>query len=99
MDFLGERMAMSLRGKHQPQRTCVGCGEVQSKQTLIRIVRTQQGIRIDQTGKLPGRGAYLHAQRACWEKGLVKALSRSLRTSLTTDDRERLQTFMLTLTE
>jgi len=90
---------MGKKRKHRPQRTCVGCGEIQSKQSMIRVVRTPSGIRIDQTGKLPGRGAYLHLKRSCWEKGITKMLSHALRTKLTPDDREYLQDFISTLPE
>ncbi len=90
---------MNRKRKHQPQRTCIGCREVQSKQSLIRIVYTQEGVQIDPTGKLPGRGAYLHLQRSCWDKALAKTLSHSLRTNLTDDDRERLRAFISTLSE
>jgi len=77
--------------KHIPQRTCVGCREVLPKRTLIRIVRTVEGVEIDPTGKKAGRGAYLHNQRSCWEKGLKGALAHALKTEL--DDKAR-QTLM-----
>lgn len=66
---------------------------------MIRIVRTPEGIQIDQTGKLPGRGAYLHELRSCWELGLKNSLARSLKTELTPDDLSRLTAFMDTLPE
>ena len=61
---------------------------------MVRIVRTADGVQIDPTGKLPGRGAYLHDRRECWERGLKGALDRALKTSLTPDDRARLEEFM-----
>src|SRR5512147_2519230 len=85
------------RVKHVPQRTCVGCREVLPKRKMIRIVRTADGVQIDPTGKLPGRGAYLHDRRECWERGLKGALAHALKTSLTQDDRARLEEFMKTL--
>jgi predicted RNA-binding protein YlxR (DUF448 family) len=72
--------------KHIPQRTCVGCRETLSKRELIRIVHTAEGIRIDPTGKLPGRGAYLHNMRSCWEKGLKNSLANALKTVFTEED-------------
>ena len=68
----------------------MACREVLQKKSLIRIVRTPGGIQIDPTGKLAGRGAYLHAQKSCWEKGLKGALASALKTELTTTDREKL---------
>jgi hypothetical protein len=87
----------SPRKKHVPQRTCVGCRQVNPKRELIRLVRTPQGIVIDPSGKLAGRGAYLHRQRSCWEKGLKGALAQALRLELTAEDRTRLEAFMQTL--
>jgi uncharacterized protein len=65
-----------------------------AKRQLIRLVRTPQGVQVDPTGKLAGRGAYLHEQRSCWERGLKGALAHALKTELTPDDRERLNEFM-----
>ena len=54
--------------KHIPQRTCIGCREVEAKRELLRIVRTPEGrVVADPTGKQAGRGAYLHKERECWE--------------------------------
>jgi predicted RNA-binding protein YlxR (DUF448 family) len=85
--------------KHVPQRTCVGCRTVLPKRTLVRLVRRPEGVQIDPTGKLAGRGAYLHASRSCWEKGLKGSLASALKVDLTPDDLPRLQQFMLTLDE
>ena len=85
------------RVKHIPQRTCVGCREVQPKRKMIRIVRTAEGVQVDPTSKLAGRGAYLHDRRECWERGLHGSLAHALKTSLTLDDRTRLEDFMNTL--
>ncbi|MGC8857341.1 MAG: YlxR family protein [Anaerolineae bacterium] len=85
------------RVKHVPQRTCVGCRTVMAKRELIRLVRTPQGVLVDPTGKLAGRGAYLHDKRSCWESGLKGALAHALKTTLTMEDRERLEAFMKSL--
>lgn len=85
------------RQKHTPQRTCVGCREVQSKRTLTRVVRTPDGVAIDSTGKLAGRGAYLHDRRSCWQTGLKGSLENALKTELTQEEREMLQTFAAAL--
>ena len=67
------------------------------KRSLIRLVRRPEGVQIDSTGKMAGRGAYLHDQLSCWEVGLKGALSHSLKVELTASDRERLSAFMATL--
>ena len=89
----------TLRKKHVPQRTCVGCREVLAKRSLIRIVRLPEGVRIDPTGKVAGRGAYLHDHRACWESGMKGALAHALKTDLSAQDREELSAFMASLPE
>lgn len=88
-----------MKRKHLPQRTCVACREVLTKRSLIRIVRTQDGIKIDPSGKLTGRGAYLHADKTCWDKGLKGALASALRIELSTNDLERLKGFANNLSD
>jgi uncharacterized protein len=85
------------RVKHVPQRTCVGCREVMPKRKMVRIVRTADGVQVDPTSKLAGRGAYMHDRRECWERGLKGALGHALKTTLTSEDRIRLEEFMNTL--
>ena len=87
------------RHKHVPQRTCVGCRETLAKRELIRVVRRPDGVQIDPTGKLSGRGAYLHNRRSCWERGLKGALAQALKTDLTADDIQRLSAYAATLPE
>jgi uncharacterized protein len=52
---------------------------------------------VDPSGKLAGRGAYLHSQRSCWERGLKGALANALKTPLGPEDRQRLEEFMSAL--
>ncbi|HET7142555.1 MAG TPA: YlxR family protein [Anaerolineales bacterium] len=85
------------RVKHIPQRTCVGCREQLPKRQMVRIVRTGDGVRVDPTGKLAGRGAYLHDQRDCWERGMRGALAHALKAELTAEDRAQLENFIITL--
>ena len=77
----------------------MGCRSVLPKRTLIRLVRQPEGVHVDPTGKLPGRGAYLHNQRDCWEKGLRGPLAHALKATLTPADLDSLQQFMQTLPE
>lgn len=83
--------------KHVPQRTCVGCRLVQPKRSLIRIVASPQGVRVDPTGKAAGRGAYLHDSRSCWMKGLRGKLSQALKVDIADEDRALLTAFMQSL--
>lgn len=52
---------------------------------------------MDPTSKLAGRGAYLHDRRECWERALKGALGHALKTTLTMDDRTRLEEYMYSL--
>ena len=67
--------------KKIPSRTCIGCGTQKSKTELIRIVKTQSGeIKLDKTGKLPGRGAYICPIADCFAKAVAsKGLERSFK--------------------
>lgn len=47
-------------------RTCVACGQMRPKRELVRVVRTPAGdVKVDPTGKLSGRGAYVCPTPAC----------------------------------
>ena len=80
--------------KHVPQRTCIGCRGVAGKRGLVRIVRTEQGVVVDPTGKLAGRGAYVHPTQSCWEAVLAgNRISQALRTALTPENRAELRLY------
>ncbi len=85
------------RTKHIPQRTCIGCQTVLPKKALIRIVRSEEGVKVDLTGKAPGRGAYIHGVRSCWEKALKGPVARALKIELSNENRQALMTFSQTL--
>ncbi len=85
------------RQKHIPHRTCVGCRQVLPKRTLIRIVRSPDGVKIDPSGKMAGRGAYLHNHRTCWAKGLKGSLAQALKTTLTEEEMQLLTDYMTQL--
>jgi predicted RNA-binding protein YlxR (DUF448 family) len=87
----------AVKVRHVPQRTCVGCRLTLEKRDLIRLVRTSEGVRVDLTGKQDGRGAYLHNQHNCWEKGLKGALSAALKTQISAGDLNSLRQFMQSL--
>ena len=66
--------------KKIPQRSCVVCRTKKDKNELIRIVKNQTDeIIIDESGKKPGKGAYICDSIECLEKGIkIKALKRAL---------------------
>jgi len=67
-----------------PLRTCVACRTERPKRELVRVVRRPDGVvLVDDTGRLPGRGAYLCADQACWSTALKRqSLERALEASL-----------------
>jgi len=61
----------------------------------VRLVRTKDGVEVDPSGKLPGRGAYLHPNQECWSTALEgNGLQKALRTKLSEDDRKALEEYM-----
>ena len=84
------------RPRHVPQRTCVACRQGSAKRELVRIVRATTGdVRIDPTGKLSGRGAYLCHTPACWQNALTRGvLMRALKIeALPPDDLQTLNEY------
>ena len=66
--------------KKIPQRQCMGCRERKAKRELIRVVRCTDGeVRLDFSGKLNGRGAYICPQPECLKAAQkARSLERSL---------------------
>jgi uncharacterized protein len=87
------------RPRHVPQRTCVACRTTGAKRGLVRVVRSAEGrVEVDETGKKPGRGAYLCRTRECWDRALQgKVLEYALKTAITAEDKTALQAFAATL--
>ncbi len=55
--------------KKIPMRMCLGCREMKPKRELVRVVKTPEGeIKLDKTGKLNGRGAYVCHSVQCLKK-------------------------------
>jgi predicted RNA-binding protein YlxR (DUF448 family) len=54
-----------------PQRQCVACRQMRPKRELVRVVRTPAGeVRVDPTGKVAGRGAYVCPAADCADVAL-----------------------------
>ena len=89
-------MSKQQRSKHIPQRTCVVCRSRDAKRQLTRVVRGESGVMVDLSGKMNGRGAYICNKPSCWERAVnTDVLSKALRTTLSEDDRQRLQQAVL----
>lgn len=68
-----------MKPRKIPTRMCTGCREMKPKAELIRIVKTPEDeIKLDLTGKLCGRGAYICKSEECLNKAQkINALSRA----------------------
>lgn len=66
--------------KKIPFRKCIGCGEMKPKKEMIRVLKTEEGIILDTTGRKNGRGAYICPSAECLKKAKkTKGLDRSFK--------------------
>lgn len=80
-----------MKQRKIPMRMCVVTREKFPKSELIRVVRTLDGVVVDPTGKVNGRGAYLKKDRAVFEKAMKsKVLNRHLETEVSSEVFEEL---------
>ena len=78
--------------KKIPLRTCVVTKEKLPKKELLRIVRTNDGIVVDETGKVNGHGAYLKkSMEALNLAKKTKALDKVLETTITDEIYEEIE--------
>ena len=89
-----------MANKKIPMRQCVGCGEMKAKKELIRVIKTEEEVLLDTTGRKNGRGAYICANPECLKKARKsKGLERSLKASIPDEVYENLAKEMSTLAE
>lgn len=67
--------------KKIPLRKCIGCGEMNDKREMLRVLKTNENeIVLDATGKKNGRGAYLCYKQECLSQAVKnKGLERSFK--------------------
>lgn len=89
---INSKATATPRMKPVPVRRCASCGTHDAKGTLLRFVRSPQGmVSVDARGKAPGRGAYLCREVACLDAGLRKGrLEHTLKVRLSSEDKGRL---------
>ena len=70
-----------------PMRMCTSCREMKPKMELVRVVKTPEGeIKLDLTGKLNGRGAYICKNIECLKKAQKSnAIGRALDTDVSAE--------------
>ncbi len=78
--------------KKIPMRMCTACREMKPKKELIRVVKTPENeIKLDLTGKLNGRGAYICKSEECLKKAQKSgALSRAFSLEVSSEIYEKL---------
>ncbi|MBR3795798.1 MAG: YlxR family protein [Clostridia bacterium] len=76
-----------MKTRKIPMRMCVGCREMKEKRSLLRIVKSPEGvISFDRVGKAPGRGAYICRSKECLDKAVrQRQLERALETKIEQD--------------
>lgn len=70
-----------MKTRKIPMRMCVVTREKLPKAELVRVVRTDDGVVVDLTGKVNGRGAYLKKDKEVFLKAKnSKILNKQLET-------------------
>ena len=89
-----------MANKKIPLRQCFGCGEMKAKKELIRVIKNDEGVFLDASGRKNGRGAYICADTDCLEKARKsKGLERSLKVAIPDEVYENLEKEMSILAE
>ncbi|MFP4481694.1 MAG: RNase P modulator RnpM [Thermovirgaceae bacterium] len=81
---MSEKASQTGKNRRKRPRTCVGCRKEEGKRELLRVVRSPDGdVRIDRSGKAPGRGAYLCRNAECLRAARKRdAISKALKTKV-----------------
>ena len=76
-----------MKTRKIPMRSCVVTREKYPKGELLRIVRTPEGeVKIDEIGKMNGKGAYIKKDIQVLEKAIKsKVLERALEVKIPND--------------
>ena len=71
---------------------CIACKSSKPKRELIRIVKNGDGIVLDKTGKLNGRGSYICNDQECMNKLIKqKVLNKVFKTNVSQDVYDKLK--------
>ena len=73
-------------------RKCTGCNEMKEKKAMMRVLKCEEGIILDTTGKKNGRGAYLCKSAECLKLAAKnRGLERSLKVQIPKEVSEALE--------
>lgn len=86
-------MSTQTKNKKIPMRQCVGCGQMNEKRLMYRVIRTNEGeLLLDKTGRKNGRGAYICPKGECLQKAIrSKGLERSFKMQIPKEVYETLE--------
>lgn len=65
---------IKMKVKKIPMRTCVVTREKLPKQELLRIVKFNDEVKVDVTGKMNGKGCYIKKDKSVLEEARKKKL-------------------------
>lgn len=84
---------MPTKNKKLPMRQCIGCGAMNEKRLMYRVLHTKEGVfLLDKTGRQNGRGAYICPNKECLAKAIrSKGLERSFHLPIPAEVYETLQ--------
>lgn len=83
---------MQENSKHIPMRMCAVTRERLPKKELVRLVKTEEGVQIDQTGKFKGRGVNIKPDIEVFDQAIKKrVLERTLRVNLEEEQKKVLK--------
>lgn len=70
--------------ERKPLRKCIGCGQVQEKNNMVRLVKAKDSVDIvlDNDRHMDGRGAYICKDIKCLKARKSKGLEKSFRMSV-----------------
>lgn len=93
-----QKVNMSTKNKKIPMRQCVGCGAMNEKRLMYRVIKTQDGeLLLDKTGRKNGRGAYVCPNTECLQQAIrSKGLERSFKMQIPREVYDALQKEMET---
>ena len=74
------------------QRMCVACRNMKDRKELLRLVRVNDEIIIDDSGKIDGRGAYICRSNECVKKAMkLKSFNRTFKCNISKEIYDKLE--------
>ena len=77
--------------KKIPQRMCIVCKQMFDKKDLVRVLKVEDDIVIDPTGKKNGRGAYVCKNGCICKCEKTHALDRAFKVAISQETYRKLE--------